>query len=361
MESTSLLVQAFRWRKPLLILTFSAAIASFLFSGPAFITPKFRSSVVFFPPATNSVSKALLEDNTSEKQDFMAFGTETEAEQMLQLLNSDAIRDAILRKYDLAVHYGINAAGDYPMTQLHEEYRDNISFTRTEFMSVRIDVMDTDPQLAADIANDIASLLDSTMNSIRRNRATEALVILRRAYEEKATGILQKEDSLTAIRQTGVMDYLTQSAVFNEQYAKAYATLNQEKAALSVLETARNLPGIDTSILKTKARIQGAAAGVTAFREKLGQLATLGGTSVALSEELESDRKELSRLRYQMDRLKVDTEQGLSNKFIINKASRSERKSTPVRWLIVLSFTLGTFFTSFMALLLMNRIRTIES
>lgn len=357
LESVSVFVQAFRWRKPLLITTFSAALLAFVFSGPAFIVPKYRSSVVFFPPATNSLSKVLFEENTSEKQDLMAFGTEEEAEQLLQLLNSDAIRDAIIKKYDLSTHYGIPTTSEYPLTLLYEEYRDNISFSRTEFMSVRIDVLDKDPQTAADIANDIAALLDSAKNSIRRSRAQEASNILSKACEEKSAAIRIKEDSLKALREMGVMDYISQSAVYSEQFAKAYAALNQEDAALAVLENAGNMDGIDTAILRTKARRAGAAAGVKAFRGKLDQLASHGGASVALGEELEADRKELFRMRQQLDRLKVDTEQGLSNKFVVNKATKAERKSTPVRWLIVLSTAFGTFVLSFMLLLLMERFR----
>ncbi|MFM2134690.1 MAG: hypothetical protein RL021_90 [Bacteroidota bacterium] len=355
LESVSVFVQAFRWRKPLMITTISAALLAFVFSGPTFIVPKYKSSVVFFPPATNSLSKALFEENVSDKQDLMAFGTEEEAEQMLQLLNSDAIRDAIVRKYDLFTHYGISKDSDFPMTRLHEEYRDNISFSRTEFMSVRIDVLDRDPQMAADIANDIAALLDSIKNSIRRDRAQEASSILSRACEVKAASIRIKEDSLKSIRALGVMDYISQSAVYSEEFAKAYATLNQEEAALAVLESAAPMNGLDTAILRTKVRRAGAAAGVKAFRGKLNQLASHGDASVALGEELEADRKELFRMRQQLDRLKVDTEQGLSNKFVVNKASRAERKSTPVRWLIVLSTAFGSFVLSFMLLSLLER------
>ncbi|MFM9027926.1 MAG: hypothetical protein ACKOQ6_08000, partial [Bacteroidota bacterium] len=69
LESSNLLIRAFRWRKPLLIVTGVATISAFIFSGPAFITPKYRSAVIFFPPATNSISKALLDENTSVNQD----------------------------------------------------------------------------------------------------------------------------------------------------------------------------------------------------------------------------------------------------------------------------------------------------
>src|SRR4051794_25981718 len=92
-ESTSLLGTAVRWRRPLLIVTLSAIVVSFIFSGPKFITPLYRSSVVLFPTATNSISKALLDGNNSERQDILAFGQEEQVEQMIQMLNSDQIRN----------------------------------------------------------------------------------------------------------------------------------------------------------------------------------------------------------------------------------------------------------------------------
>src|SRR5574338_1376577 len=109
LESTSLLFLLVRWRKPLAIVMLSTLIAAFIFSGPSFIEPKYKSTVILFPSATNSISKAILEDSYSEKQDILAFGEEEQAEQMLQILNSDEIREAIIKKFDLFTHYKIES------------------------------------------------------------------------------------------------------------------------------------------------------------------------------------------------------------------------------------------------------------
>ena len=184
LESTSLLFLLVRWRKSLIIIFLITLVGSIVFSGPAFITPKYRASVIFFPSATNSISKAIMEESNSEKQDILAFGEEEQAEQMLQILNSDEIRETIIKKYDLLNHYNIQSDAEYPMTDLYQKIKNNISFTRTEYMSVRIDVLDKDPQMAADIANDISSLVDSVKTKIQRSRAEDALAIIKKSYEE---------------------------------------------------------------------------------------------------------------------------------------------------------------------------------
>jgi uncharacterized protein involved in exopolysaccharide biosynthesis len=357
LESSSLLIRAFQWRKPILLVSGLATLAAYVFSGPAFITPKFRSTVVFFPPATNSISRALLDDNENGRQDVLAFGAEEEAEQMLQILNSDGIRDAMVRKYDLLTHYRIDKNEEFPQTRLYEEYRDNISFARTEFMSVRIDVLDTDPQMAADMANDIAFLMDSTRDAIRRTRALEALDIVEKAYQDKEHAIDLLEDSLAGIRLKGVIDYSNQSRIWTEEHARSLATLNNERASLAVLQKHHGDDPRDTSIINTKARIEGASARVSIMEKKLGLLASYGGAALSLSERLELERKELSRLQDRLDRARVDATEKLSNKFIVNKAVKAERKSTPVRWLIVLLTGAGSLLLSFLGLLLAERLR----
>gem|GEM_PF-5481059 len=52
---------------------------------------------------------------------------------------------------------------------MHEEFSDKISFERTQFMSVRISVLDQDPQMAADIANAIVDLLDRVKSREKPN------------------------------------------------------------------------------------------------------------------------------------------------------------------------------------------------
>ncbi len=358
LESSSLLFLLIRWRKPLIIILLSTIILSFIFSGTSFIEPKYRSSVVFFPSATNSVSKAILEESTSEKQDILAFGEEEQAEQMLQILNSDEIREKIIEKYDLMNHYKIKKDDNYPQTLLQEKFKDNISFARTEFMSVRIDVLDTDPQLAANIANDIAALLDSMKTKIQRSRAEAALLIVKSAYDSKMESMKQKEDSLRRICELGVMEFGTQTEILNKEYTLASSAYSNEKASLSVIEKYKDEK--DTAVQNTKARIIGAEARMKNMQSQLLILAKYGGASVSLNEELTLDREELTRIKKQYDKLSVDAQQNLTPKFIVNKAVKAEKKSYPVRWLIMLVSVSITFILSIVILLLFERIREIK-
>lgn len=324
-DSTNFIVFLFRWRKLLLIIAGIAIVASVIFSSSFFITPKYKSTVIMFPTTTSSISKALLTDNAGGNQDIMQFGAEEQAEQLLQILNSNKIRARIIQKYNLMTHYDVDPESDFKYTNLFKEYESNISFRRTEYMAVEISVLDKDPQTAADIANDIASLLDSTKNKMQKERAIKGYKIVETEYNRLKKEISEMEDSLTVLRKLGVNDYETQAEAYNTQLAIALAQNN--------------------------------ASGARALEEKLKNLSEYGGAYVSLRDALEYEKKQLSMLKTKYDEAKVDAEEELPNKFIVNSAYKAEKKSYPVRWLITAVSTLAALLLAVLVIIIIENLK----
>jgi len=318
-DSSSLLFYLLKWRKTLIIITILAVAFSSFFSSPWFITPKYKSTVVMFPTASNALSQALLSDKIGGKQDILEFGEQEQAEQLLQILNSSDIRDRIIQKHNLMAHYNIDSTSKLRMTKLKKEYEKNIAFKRTEFMAVEINVLDKDPQKAADIANDISELLDTVKNRMQKERAIIGYEIVKNEFFRLQDEIQQMEDSMTALRHLGVHDYERQSQVISEQLAIAIAANNMRGAA--------------------------------ALEEKLTNLAKYGGAYVSLRDALEHEKKQLSTIKARFDEAKVDAEQQLPHKFIVDRAYRAERKSYPIRWLIVFTTTFFSILMTFICII----------
>ena len=74
-------------------------------------------------------------------------------------------------------------------------------------MAVKISVLDTDPQMAADIANAIAELVDSTKNHMQKERAVRGFNIVEEEYLSLQKEISAIVDSLQVIGRLGVNDY----------------------------------------------------------------------------------------------------------------------------------------------------------
>ena len=308
-DSTNLLVFLLKWKKPLIILCVSAAIISSAVS--LIIQEKFKSVVVMFPASTNSLSKALIAESNGGKYDVMSFGEEEQAEQMLQVLNSDHIRTRICQKYNLLDHYGIDPNDSYKNTQLAEQYSSNIGFRRTKFQSVEIIVMDISRDTAALIANDISSLLDTVMNKMQKQRAVKALEIVEGEYKELEDFMNVMNDSLTVLRKLGVNDYESQVEMYTQESAKALVSGNQR--------------------------------GVDAIEEKMKILSEYGSAYMQLSQTIEFQTERLANLRLKYKEARVDATAQIPYKFVVNSAFAAEKKSYPVRWLIVVVSTISAF------------------
>lgn len=301
-----------RWWKPIALVTLASAVVSGVIS--LFIPNKYKSTVIMFPTTTHSISKALIDVQGVSKADLLEFGMEEDADQMLQILNSDEIFQKIVQKFDLMNHYRINPKKKLAYTKLRKKYEANISFKRTEYLSVRVDVLDEDPQMAADIANEIAAQLDTVKNRMQKERAIQGLYIVQQEFNEQAAFIKAMEDSLKVIRLKGINDYESQAEVLNKEYAAALARGDQRA--------------------------------VKALEEKLQVLSEYGGEYVALKEGLELYREQLSLLKVKLNEATVDATQPISHKFVVNHAFPAERKAYPRRSLIVLGSALGTFLLS---------------
>ena len=306
-DSSNIVVFLYKWRKPLFIVIIVALIGSWFFSLPWFITPKYKSTVVMFPASTNSVSKALLIEQRQVGQDIMSFGEDEQAEQMMQILNSN-----------------IDSTARYKYSLLFNEYERNISFRRTPFMAVQIIVYDTDPQLAADIANTIAALLDSIKNEMQHERAIQGLAVVEMEHETLQQEVNTIVDSLITLGKLGVNDVEYQSQVLNQQ------------VAIAIMEG------------NTEAQRQ--------LQKRLDILGQYGGIYMSLKNALEYKTEQLTMIQARLKEATVDARESLPQKFIVSDAFKAEKKSYPIRWLVIVVSTLSALFLTIIVIMIIEKI-----
>ena len=119
------------------------------------------------------------------------------------------------------------------------------------------------------------------------------------------------EDSLNTLRKLGVFDYESQVEMLSQQMA---------------VELGR-----------------GNAQGVKNIQQHLDVLAEYGGASYAINERLDNDRLQLSLVKSKYEEAKVDATEFIPHKFVVTSAFQAERKSYPVRWIILVVTVLSTF------------------
>jgi tyrosine-protein kinase Etk/Wzc len=321
-EANNLLDLLIKYWKPLAIVVLVAVVVSAIVS--LMIQEKYRSTVILYPTSSASVSKSLL-SNTSTENDLLAFGEEEEVEQMIQVLKSSDIRDRIIEKFSLKKHYQIDTNARYPITNLHRKYDKNININRTEYQSVEIEVLDRSPDTAALIANTISTQLDSVMNQMKQERASKALKLVEKEYLNQKEKLQSMQNKLNYLHNHGVFEFASQTEVYNDQYAKSLADGNYKGAKL--------------------------------IKEQLDTLAKYGAAYTDIMSALEFEQKKLTEIESKYKEAKIDAEQDLPYKYVVNKAVKAEKKSYPVRWLIVILSTVSAFLLAVIVLIIFENVK----
>ncbi len=319
--SDVLLLICKKW-KHLLIVCSIAFVVSAIIS--YIIPPKYKSTVILYPANSTSVSQTLAADGTTSKG-LLQFGEDEEVEQLMQVLQSNEIRNRIVEKYDLINHYRIDPESKYLYTTLFNKFDENVKISRTEYTSVLIEVLDESPDTAALIANDISYLLDTVYSRMQKERAFKAFKIVENEFIEQEATVKSIKDSLEQLSILGVIDVRSQTEMYSEQYAIALASGN-----------ARNIKNIES---------------------KLDTLAKYGSAHSILKERLTEEVQTLTLRKNKYREARIELEQDLPNAFIVNKAEVAEKKSYPVRWLIVSTSVLATFLLALITLAVLESVK----
>ncbi|MCK5821924.1 MAG: hypothetical protein KAH17_08555, partial [Bacteroidales bacterium] len=124
-----------------------------------FIQPKYKSFAIVYP------------DNLGE------YSEESQTEQMLEILNSGDIRDDLVEEYNLDVHYEIDKSYKYYKTAIIGKYSDNFSFRKTENEAVKIEVLDTDPEMASDLVDAVIEAFHGKVRDMHNAKYQEDLEV----------------------------------------------------------------------------------------------------------------------------------------------------------------------------------------
>ena len=284
------------------------------------ITPLYLSTAIVFPAASSTVS---FSEQRNAKSASMDFGEEDQAEQLVQILQSSKIRDKIVQKFNLMEHYEIDSDDANKYYKLSKAYEGHFTFTRTRFGSIKIDVLDRDPKLAAKMANSIVELIDSVKNEMISQRTIPAFDINKRKKEQLEKEIGQMNIELDSLSAKGVMSFNSRSGLF-EAYVGA--------------------TGSDRSDMKEKIDMN------IKYGSKYDGLERLRNEKISKLEEFQ--------IAYEQAESDANTK--FNHKFIVESAVVADKKDQPKRLIIVLVSSVGAMIFSLLILLIQQRIKELK-
>lgn len=286
-NNISLFKTVLKWKWHIIAVTVVAAALGAIFSGPTFITPRYKSETILYPSNVSSYSD------------------ETFTEQMLQIMESQDIMDSVVEKFDLVKHYDIDKADKHWKTNLIGEYQDRVSISKTPYDAVRVKVMDKDPQMACDMVNEIIRLYDNKVGTLHKIKRKEAVDMLKKQLDNKSHFIDSLKQELHKI--TDGKDVLR------------YSYLSKDNSSAYFTNNGKDIDNVTDAMLLVEF--------ITNESNAL--------TSIKNSYELE--------LRF------YNANMTFSN--VVSHPFVADKKATPVRWVIVAISGIAAFILSLLVVL----------
>jgi len=296
-------------KKVFIIVALFSIVASAVFSSPYFINPKYKSEAALYP------------------SNLQSYSSESSTEQLLQLFFGNDIRDSIINKYELVNHYKIDTSSESYLYKLHNEYNSNITIKKTNFESVQIEVMDIDPVVARDITQELINQVNKKVRLLHQSKAKEIIVIRKGEINNKKELIDTLESQIRGYSiKYGLLDYVQQSREVTAGYMEML--LKSKKG--QEMQKAENL----YENLKREGRH---------FHD--------------LHHQLNLAREDYNKILIGYENAVRDANKTLTYTNVIVFPEVADKKSYPVRWIIVLLSLLGTLFFTFTLLLFYNRLK----
>ena len=290
------------WKTMALVAVVSAVIAV-VASSPTFMPPRYLSRATVYPVNLNSYS------------------IETRTDQLLQLLQSNSIRDSLIMQFDLATVYDVDTTVNGGYFALYNEFNDRVEINKTNFESVRIEIVDEDPVRARDLVNAMLKQVNLLARRLQREKSNELLVIAERSLVHAQAKLDSVEARLDTLRvRDGILDYESQV----RELTKGYMRMIQSGAPVSRIEEVQGL--------------------MKDMEEK-------GGEFRQLMELSNFFRANYDRLLTEYERMVNDVTKELTYTNVVVYPEVSDKKVYPVRWLILLLTTASAVFLSFLLLI----------
>ena len=318
-ERQNLLLFIWKKRKPILLVTGIASVLALVVA--MLMKPLFLSTAIVFPAATSSVS---FSEQRNAKASSMDFGEEEQAEQLVQILQSSRIREKVITQFGLMEHYGIDSTDVNKNFKMMKEYEGHISFTRTRYGSISIDVLDEKPEIAAEIANKIVDLIDTVKNTMINERTMPAFEVNKRKRD------LLDQDLKTILVQ---LDTLAEKGVISiEGRTNLYTAFVEAKSAQ------------DREFLKKQIDVN-----------------LLYGARFDGLEQMRDEKiVKLEKFLDSYEQAESDAYANFTHKFIVERAVVADKKDKPKRLIIVLLAAMGTFVFMVFLLLINEKFKELK-
>ncbi|MDD4108389.1 MAG: Wzz/FepE/Etk N-terminal domain-containing protein [Prolixibacteraceae bacterium] len=297
------------WKRKIhfIIIGLTAIIISAIFSSPVFIKPKFKSTARIYPSNLWVVSE------------------ESETEQLLEIINSKDIKLKMFDTFDLDKVYKVDRKDPRYMTYMLNIYEKNVKTNKTNFETAEIQVLDHDPQRASDMCDSLIHFYNKKVRDMHKRKDFEMVTIARKGLKQKYSELDTLIYRLDTLKQNyGILDFKSQVEKVTEGYMTALAEGRASQENRSKIQNLYN------------------------------NLAEQGTQAYWLESRFNYLIDVIDSLTTQHEFYLAEYEKDITYCYVVENPVPADKKSYPVRWLIVSLSVLSALFLALLVFLVLD-------
>ncbi len=342
-------------RKLLLGITAAAAVLSIIVS--LLLPVYYKASTTFLAASPDLTNPSKLFGD----KEVSVYGTGNDIERLMGIATSEETLSFLIDSFNLMEVYDIDPESRRARNDVREALSDLYSVKRTQYDAVEIAVEDEEPIRAANMANAARDQVSSVIRGVTSNGQADMANMYNNSIAMKKKRLGEVQDSLQVLTNLyGIVDVQSQRESLSGLLGLTERNLTSDSVKLSRLKNLRVGSRLRDSLKVMEARIEAQRSTRIQLLDQLNTFAAVSGTVESLQTELDILSKQLA---YDLERLRQFETMGSSNGPVIHLldiAYVPDRKSRPVRSLIVVGSTLAAFLFAALGILLIDTYKDVE-
>ncbi|MBL7802239.1 MAG: hypothetical protein JNL02_00770 [Saprospiraceae bacterium] len=347
----------YRWRKAIRNICLLALVGSVGFS--LMLDNYYKASTTFYPTSPQLSNPELMFGASSAVTDY--YGGDRELDRLLEIAGSNELAGYLISRFQLYQHYGIDSTSKDGAFKVREIFNGLYSVEKNKNDAIVVSMEDTDPKLAADIANAAREQINAIAQSLTKESQRRLLDAFNDNIKRKQEELVLLSDSMRTIQaRYGIYDSEAQGEQLSEQLTLAEAGIVRNRARLDILQNNPLIPRDTVEYIKAELRASeqmrkqllnsGDNLTIRRFNEGLPQVAILRDLHF-------QSRKQLSYDMERYNHIKASYNTDIPALLTVERAEVPQVKSRPKRSVIVIASVVAAFLFTLLAALLAENYR----
>lgn len=302
-------ILAIIWKRKFhfIIIGVLAIILAAIFSGPSFIKPMYKSTARIYPSNIGEMSE------------------ESETEQMVEMINSNDLKLRMLETFPLNEDYKIKKDDPQYLTYMFDIYNKNISVSKTQYETVEISVLDFYPKRASDMCDSLIHFYNQQVGQIYRAKNLEMIQILEKQIHKKTT-----------------------------EYDSVVTNLNKIRSKSGIIDFKEQVPEVTRGYMTALANGRGNSSDTKQIKQLYDNMIQSGAQAYQLERNLDYLTNNIDSLKTLYDLNVSEYEKEITYSYLVEKPFPADKKSYPVRWLIVMFSVVSAVFMALLVFLVLD-------